>query len=262
MSRFALFRAPVDPSHVGLSLPAAPPPVRAEPCHIDLSRDGVTVRVILKRHPHARYVRLSVRRRDGAVVMTLPPGAKISQARGFALSRFDWITDLVGRLPARVPFAPGNVITLRGEPCLIAAGKPGCRPRLRTATDGSRTLFVDASCAHEAVRSYVEGVARTELRRAVAAYALRLGVRVRSIQLKDTTRRWGSCSVDGDLSFSWRLALAPRFVLDYLAAHEVTHLRDMSHSPAYWALVEGICPRTDEAEAWLHDNDTVLYRFG
>jgi predicted metal-dependent hydrolase len=80
--------------------------------------------------------------------------------------------------------------------------------------------------------------------------------------VRDTKSRWGSCSARGNLNFSWRLILAPAFVLEYLAAHEVAHLKEMNHSPRFWRLVHGVCPKTIEAERWLKRHGTELHRFG
>jgi predicted metal-dependent hydrolase len=92
--------------------------------------------------------------------------------------------------------------------------------------------------------------------------AARLGVPFGRLTLRDTRSRWGSCSSTGALSFSWRLILAPAEVLDYLAAHEVAHLKEMNHSPAFWRVLRDLCPATDSAEAWLKRNGTGLHRFG
>lgn len=261
MSRFALFRAPVDPSHARQAVRQVRARLGVEPRHIALHRAGTELRIAVVRHPTARCINLRVRRRNGEVVMTLPMQAEIGRAREFAESCFEWIAELVARRPPRVELAPGSVIPLRGESCTIAVGKPHGRPRLRRTKGGLR-LYVCPLTPEASTRAYLERVAAADLRKAVSSYAARLGVRPSGIQIKDTSSRWGSCSCDGHLCFSWRLALAPPFVLDYLAAHEVGHLRDMSHSPAYWALVRGVCPRTEEAEAWLKDNDTALYSVG
>ena len=79
--------------------------------------------------------------------------------------------------------------------------------------------------------------------------------------LRDTATRWGSCTATGRLNFSWRLILAPSFVLDYLAAHEVAHLVHMNHSPKYWALCHSLNADTDRAEAWLNANGVTLHRY-
>ena len=75
----------------------------------------------------------------------------------------------------------------------------------------------------------------------------RLDLTPQRIFVRDQTTRWGSCSTSGALSFSWRLVLAPPFVLDYLAAHEVAHLGHMNHGPRFWDLVERTMPRHEEA---------------
>jgi predicted metal-dependent hydrolase len=80
--------------------------------------------------------------------------------------------------------------------------------------------------------------------------------------VRDQASRWGSCSTTGVLSYSWRLILAPPFVLDYLAAHEVAHLIEMNHSRKFWRLVEGIYPRMGEAKAWLDAHGADLHRYG
>ena len=80
--------------------------------------------------------------------------------------------------------------------------------------------------------------------------------------MRDTKSRWGSCSASGCLNFSWRLILAPPFVLDYLAAHEVAHLKEMNHSRRYWATLRKLCPHTDEAERWLKRHGTELHKYG
>ena len=101
--------------------------------------------------------------------------------------------------------------------------------------------------------------ARLELDRLVAVHAGRIGKRVKSLTLRDTRSRWGSCSVDGALSFSWRIAMAPPHVIDYLAAHEVAHLAEMNHSPAFWSLCAQLCPTTEEAKRWLKRNGSLLH---
>jgi predicted metal-dependent hydrolase len=80
--------------------------------------------------------------------------------------------------------------------------------------------------------------------------------------VRDQTTRWGSCSTSGALSFSWRLVLAPPFVLDYLAAHEVAHLGHMNHGPRFWSLVERTMPRHEEARNWLRKHGASLHRYG
>ncbi len=77
--------------------------------------------------------------------------------------------------------------------------------------------------------------------------------------MKDTRSRWGSCSYEGNLSFSWRIVMAPPLVIDYLAAHEVAHLKEMNHGPDFWALCRKLCPQMDEAKGWLKRHGSMLH---
>jgi predicted metal-dependent hydrolase len=99
-------------------------------------------------------------------------------------------------------------------------------------------------------------------RQYVARHAAKLGVTPKRITLRDTTSRWGSCSTTGSLNFSWRVVMAPPFVLDYLAAHEVSHLVYMNHSPAFWRTVGKLTAQVDRGEAWLKAHGAELLRFG
>ena len=99
----------------------------------------------------------------------------------------------------------------------------------------------------------------TDLRAACDRHAAALGRSYQAIVLRDTRSRWGSCTSDGRLMFSWRLAMAPLAVLDYVAAHEVAHLRHMDHSPRFWAAVAGLVPDYAQHRDWLrrHDGRTL-----
>src|SRR5207237_6878721 len=89
-----------------------------------------------------------------------------------------------------------------------------------------------------------------------------LAVPIKRISVRDQSSRWGSCSNAGVLSFSWRLILAPPFVLDYLAAHEVAHLVELNHSRRFWRLVRCVYPDADRAKVWLDVHGTDLHRYG
>jgi hypothetical protein len=133
---------------------------------------------------------------------------------------------------------------------------------------GSETdeLIISVSCdpAHVArrIRDFLVREARRDLAAAIDGYAPRLGQRPVRMTLRDTRSRWGSCTARGELNFSWRLILAPPMVLDYLVAHEMAHLREMNHSPRFWALLGDLCPNVEAAEAWLKRNGSSLHRYG
>jgi predicted metal-dependent hydrolase len=109
---------------------------------------------------------------------------------------------------------------------------------------------------------FLKREAKRDLEWAVIRHTLSLGVRAKAVRLRDQVSRWGSCSATGHLSFSWRLVLAPPFVLDYLAAHEVAHLRELNHSRRFWQLCEALAPQSQTARAWLRANGPALHAIG
>jgi hypothetical protein len=125
-------------------------------------------------------------------------------------------------------------------------------------------LCVAGNRAHLArrLRDYLKREAKHDLEAASRRYAGELGVTVRRVAVRDQVSRWGSCTAAGVLSYSWRLILAPPYVLDYLAAHEVAHLVEMNHSRRFWRVVAAICPDWQRAKAWLTAHGNALHRYG
>jgi predicted metal-dependent hydrolase len=112
------------------------------------------------------------------------------------------------------------------------------------------------------VADFLQHEAKRDLEAASRRFAADLGLSVRRVRVRDQSSRWGSCSTTGVLSFSWRLILAPRYVLDYLAAHEVAHLVEMNHSARFWRLVTRLAPGHERAKAWLDTHGADLHRYG
>lgn len=240
-------------------------PLPKGPEWIELDLEDGCVRVLVRRHPSARRLTLRVRAASRDVTLTAPPGVSLAAAQGFVARHRAWIATRLVRLPECVPFTDGAVIPLRGEPHRITH-RPGARGTCWVEADegGERRLCVAGEAPYIArrVRDFLKREARSDLLEAVRRHAAALNVEVGPVTLRDTSSRWGSCAADGALSFSWRLILAPAFVLDYLAAHEVAHRLEMNHGPRYWRNVERIFPARRAAEAWLKTNGAGLHRYG
>jgi predicted metal-dependent hydrolase len=112
------------------------------------------------------------------------------------------------------------------------------------------------------VGDYFRREALRDLDAASRKAAEAIGVTIRRIAVRDQSSRWGSCSSNGVLSYSWRLILAPPFVLNYLAVHEVAHLVEMNHSRRFWRLVIHHCPDAHRAKGWLDAHGADLHRYG
>jgi predicted metal-dependent hydrolase len=238
-----------------------------EPQAIEVVCDGAVHLVRLRRHRQARRYTLRVVAVTREAVLTMPPRGSFREAREFAEKHGAWIAARLDRLPRAAPFEHGVEIPLRGVVHAIAHRR-SARGTVWTETDreGRRLLCVAGHAAHVARRitDHLKREAKRDLEAAVARYTDRLGVKVkvRRISIRDQVSRWGSCSTSGALSFSWRLVLAPRFVLDYLAAHEVAHIVEMNHSTRFWRLLGRICPDMERAKAWLDVHGTDLHRYG
>jgi predicted metal-dependent hydrolase len=236
-----------------------------EPQAIEVVCDGAVHLVRLRRHRQARRYTLRVVAVTREAVLTMPPRGSFREAREFAEKHGAWIAARLGRLPQIAPFAHGIVVPLRGLAHTIVHRR-GVRGTVWTETDraGDRLLCVAGSAEHlsRRITDYLKREAKRDLEVAVVRYAERLGVPVRRIAVRDQASRWGSCSTNGVLSFSWRLILAPRHVLDYLAAHEVAHLSEMNHSPRFWRIVGRLCSDMERAKVWLDVHGTDLHRYG
>jgi hypothetical protein len=232
--------------------------------HLDISHSGATYHVALKRLSSARRFTLRVRGPTRDVVLTMPARSSLKSAREFAERHAAWIGARLARLPKPITFEPHSIAPLRGVDHRIVH-RPGARGVVWIEEgDKGPLICVAGDRAHVArrVADYLKREARRDLETAVARYAKALKVGARRIALRDTTSRWGSCSSTGTLSFSWRLILAPSFVLEYLAAHEVAHFIHMNHSPAFWKVAYRLFPQTDAAEDWLKTHGPDLHRFG
>jgi hypothetical protein len=233
---------------------------------IGLEVQGIAAPVEVRRHAGARRLTLRVSKTRRAVVMTVPVECRLDEAGRFLKNHLDWVRDRLGRVPEPVPFVDGARIPLRGREHRICFSGTGRGRPVVSVDTSARTprLHVTGRIEHAPRRlhDWLGLQARADLDERVAFHARKLGVRARRIGLRDQTSRWGSCSASGLLSFSWRLILAPSFVLDYVAAHEVAHLVEMNHGARFWKLVADCVPDLDEAKRWLRHEGSELHRYG
>jgi hypothetical protein len=152
---------------------------------------------------------------------------------------------------------------LRGEEHVVEAGEAGPAPVWIDTNEDQRIVRVSGRSEHAPRRllDYLKREARKTLTARTQELTSRIGLAPKRITVRDTESRWGSCSADRALSFSWRLILAPPFVLDYVVAHEVAHMRHMNHGPRFWNLVRELVGDVDSPQAWLSANGPLLHRY-
>lgn len=236
-----------------------------EPSTIAIKFGSQIFAIRLRRHRRARRYTLRIHPSDREAILTMPPRGTIADAKDFAQRHGGWIAARLGRLPKAAPFRPGVTVPLRGVAHRIAH-RTGSRGTVwvETRDSGERVLCAAGGIEHidRRVHDYLKREARRDLQKSVDVYAAQLGVRVTRLSIRDQSSRWGSCTSSGSLSFSWRLILAPPYVLDYLAAHEVAHLVEMNHSPRFWKVVARIFPKVEQAKNWLDVYGNDLHRYG
>lgn len=241
--------------------PIAPPRPSPKTVVRTLTVEGRPLPLTIRQNPRATRMTLRIEPGGRALKMTVPPGLPERDITQFLDRHQAWLASRLARFSGESVLEEGGVISLRG-----VAHRIERTGRLRGLTesivvDDEAVLRVSGAPEHlgRRIADFLKKEARKDLEQRAPAHALTVGRRIKSLTLRDTRSRWGSCAVDGALNFSWRIVMAPPYVIDYLAAHEVAHLREMNHGPNFWALCEQLCPRTADARHWLKRNGTLLH---
>lgn len=225
--------------------------------------DGHAVAIRVRVSARARSYRLSIPHQGGPV-LTVPHHGRWSEAEAFLHRHTHWLAARLKRAAAPVRFAAGATVPLRGVPHrIVPTGTVRGQVRIDADAAGA-VLLVPGTPEHLARRltDWLKKEALKDLDERVPLHAQRLGVTAKAITMRSQATRWGSCSSTGRLNFNWRLVLAPPFVLDYVAAHEVAHLREMNHSSAFWDRVRETLPDMERGRAWLKAHGRELMQYG
>jgi len=225
-------------------------------------------RVRLTVSARARRISLRVDRARGEVVAIAPSLRRLGEAAAFAHERRGWIAERVLELKPPTRLAPGLELTAFGESCRL--GRSPGRACLEAAR-WERGMKL-APRADEA--AYAAAAVQLLKRQAKAWFAPRLELHCRALGqpvpkffIVDARTRWGSCTPGGpagpaSIRLSWRLALAPPAVADYVAAHECAHLLHPHHGPAFWAETRRLVGDERPHRAWLRTHGPALHGFG
>lgn len=228
------------------------------PQHLML--EGRAVPLVVRRSRRARRITLRVDQRRDAVALVLPWRGSEAEGLRFAATKAGWLLARLDELPPKVAFRDGARIPFQGVEHVV---RHSPESRGGVWRDGNEIHVAgDARHIPRRLTDWLKRQARAEISEKARVGAKTLGRQIRRVTLRDTATRWGSCSADGALAFSWRLILAPTAVLDYVVAHEVAHLKEMNHSRKFWTLVALLHPAPGRARAWLRTQGTALQRYG
>lgn len=216
--------------------------------------------VVYVRSAKARHYRLTLRR-DGVGVVTIPARGSEREARHFAEQHQDWLARARTRQASKPRMATvwpiGTHILWRGELTEIRRAAEGDRPAVCLAADVFRVSALVGDL-RPTLEAHFKRLAKVELTGRTWELSALTGMEIKEVTVRNQRTRWGSCSASGVISLNWRLIQAPYFVRDYIIYHELMHLREMNHSPRFWAQVAEVCPEWEAGELWLKRNGPLL----
>ncbi len=245
-----------------LRTPHTAPPLRPrERVHSVAGRE-MPLRIV--ENVRARRLTLRIEANGRGLRVTVPPGVPEHEIDGFVERHRGWLEKKLEKLPDRPDVRPGIKIPVLGVPHLVVhVARTRGTVSLRDGESGPEMIVHgDARFLKRRLADYLKRRARAEIEPLVTKHTAAIRKKAVSVRFRDTTSRWGSCTSDGRLSFSWRIIMAPKPVVDYLVAHEVAHLCEMNHGPKFWKLCRELCPRSEEAKAWLKKNGSALQAIG
>ena len=215
------------------------------------------------RSARANRLTLRIGRNGDAAKITAPNHVREIEIMEFINRHMGWLGEKLEAYPTRPNLRAGVKVPIKGIAHKIVH-RPGRGVNMIIACETGPEIHIhgqEAALARR-VADHLKKEAKATIEPMALKLAAETGRRVKSIRFKDTTSRWGSCSSDGNLSFSWRIMMAPPKVIAYLVAHEVAHLTEMNHGPKFWALCGKLCPDSDTCRAWLKRNGAKLQSIG
>lgn len=188
-------------------------------------------------------------------MLTTPPRITASQINLFLKRCGPWVAKQLTKISKPMTIEPGTDVTINGEVFRCTIDPLRRKPALCQTT---KTLRVPPQFLQSDLHEYFKKLAAKDLPKYVLEAAEAIGQKVENISIRDPKTRWGSCSARKTISLSWRLILAPPDVAHYVCVHEAAHLLHMNHSPAFWKVVESLCPAYKSHKKWLKIHGSSL----
>ena len=218
----------------------------------------------IQRSAKRRKLTITVER-DRSVVVHAPEGMSEEKIRQVVESKRQWIYEKIGH-PQKyqdLPHPPGKEL-VSGESALYL----GRQYRIEVVKTGlaeiqfDQRFLIPATQGGETRRGLdgngISVKAKEKIIPRVKHHARELGVDVAGVKIVDNRYRWGSCTLNNNVNFNWRLIKAPMFVIDYVIVHELAHLIEANHTPRFWNIVRAQAPTMEKAKAWLKENGQLL----
>ncbi len=226
---------------------------------IEVFHNGKKICVRVRINARTKKMRLKIDTKKNEAVLVLSRKSLLKAGKSFAQSKADWLFNELLKLPEKKIFFDSMSLTFLGQNVALHH----CKTAKRGVWLKDDIVWVCGQEAHFArrVRDFFKKEFSKYALNKARQIALELGVEIKKVTVKEVFSRWGSCTQSGHISLSWRLSLAPLFVIDYVIVHEVAHLKEMNHSFSFWKTVSSCCPEYKKAELWLKKNVAYLHSF-
>jgi len=236
-------------------------PASLDPIASDLHAIHPSLR--LRVSARAKRLALRVDSKTGHVMLVVPKRASLKKALAFAHEYRDWIDKHATNMPDIIPLRHGTILPVLGiDRKIDVVLNPALKRTVITLGDDVLHVHTNKDDPSGRIIRFLKNLARDEITRLVHAKAAHIDRVPGTIRIGDTKSRWGSCSSDGTLSFSWRLILAPPAAFDYVIAHEVAHMIHLNHKTRFWALCEKLSADFKTGHAWMKKQGHSLMRYG
>ncbi len=204
-----------------------------------------------------RTIALQVER-DGSVVVRAPRPMAKRDIDAFLARKADWLAQALAKVKAQAAQRPvlavadgASLLWLGGELVLKLEAR-------REAKRAGEVLLLPGDAPEKALEAWARREARSWLAGRLRLFSTRMGVSPRGLKITGARTRWGSCTGRDSLNFTWRLMLCPPELIDYVVVHELAHIRQKNHSPAFWAEVEALLPDWRERRAALNGRQYIM----
>jgi predicted metal-dependent hydrolase len=195
--------------------------------------------------------------------LTVPLRCPLERAYEFADTHEEWMKKALSELPEPQPFIHGTVLPVLGQNITLDISHDPSVKITSIKEEGDR-LYITSNLEDPGIRieRFLKKKAKEILHLKSKEKSLTINKKIENVSVRDTKSRWGSCSSDKNLSYSWRLIFAPPHALDYVVAHEVAHLKHLDHSAKFWALCRSLSDNFVEGQFWMQNHGHELMRYG
>ena len=219
--------------------------------------------VKIRTSKRAKRVALRLDSKERIIELVVPARMSLKRAQDFARQNETWIQETLATLPPALPYEDGRILPVLGkERQLDVYFDPERKTTSITMDENYINIKTNKNEPKARIERYLKTLAKDELTKLSQDKAEIIQKSIASVTIRDTKSRWGSCSQDGCLSYSWRLIFAPLCAFDYVVAHEVAHLVHLNHSKAFWTLCRDLSLDFVEGQYWMRNHGHELMRYG